>query len=391
MAATKNTIYEVIYTFEAIASTSAVAGYEPVSYISSGTQIKHSILDNGVSVPDIPSGETTPTTPFSSLISGFVWSDDNYDGIRQDGEKKMNGVKVRLLDETENIIQSTTSSGVSGDYEFTVTEAKSYKIRFDRNDRFVATKQNATTEEALDSDMNRATRIVDLTVVLGVDNENVTAGFTPDFDRDLIPDIVEITGGVTNYEAVDPAGYIYDEQTGEILPDGYITVTGPGAINIVDTGNITGYYSWLIDGTPGVYTMSVTPPPNYELSTSRFPSATLDPTGLTPDPYSVGSPDIGQDGFLDDFSIGANIFYLTFELAAGDPFVIDNNIPLALIMEEEVDTVCTQNNNYSVRINKINNSTGYDWIVPIGATFTQLPGIRQLILIGRLLLVLFLD
>lgn len=378
MPDTKNTAYEVVYTFLVVAATDAVAGYEPVSYISSGTQIKHSILDNGVSVPAIPKGSVDPVveTPTSAKITGFVWSDLDYDGIKQAGESKMNGVKVRLLDEAENQLQSTTSSGSTGDYEFTVTTAGNYKIRFDRNDRFVATKQN-TGGVDLSSHMNRATRIVDLTVVLGENQENINAGFTPDFDRDLIPDIVEINGGVTNYEEVDPAGYIYDEATGEILPDGYIMVTGPGAINIVDTGNVTGYYSWLIDGTPGTYTMTVTPPPNYELSTTRLPSATLDPTGLTPDPYSIGSPDVGADGYLDNFTFAANTFYMTFDLAAGDPFVIDNNIPLKVISTSSaptVDSICTNENNYSIYVHPIENATGHDWMIPNGATYTQLPG-----------------
>lgn len=320
---TKNTAYEITYTFEVLRARGAISDYEPTAYISSGTQFKHSILSSGAEVQEIPASE--------SVLSGFVWSDDNYDGIKQSGEAKMNGVKVRLLDSLGNQLESTTSSGSSGDFEFQGITAGTYQIRFDRNDRFVATKQNATIVDSLNSDMNRATRLVELNVIAGTNISDISAGFTPDFDRDLIPDAVE-NAGSTSYDAVDPAGYFYDEATGESISGGLVVVSGPGAINIVDDGSATGYYSWLIDGTPGVYTMTVLPPGGYELSSTRLALPTLDPTGLTPDPYSIGSGDDDADGFIDDFSASANPFYLTFELASGDPFVINNNIPLSAIV-----------------------------------------------------------
>lgn len=322
---TKNTFYEITYTFLVDGSSSGTSGFEPTTYVSSGQQIKHSILATGVTVPDLP-----PIPAPKATLSGFVWNDEDYDGIKQGNESKMNGVHVRLLDDQENLLQSTSSSGTTGNFEFSDIEAGNYKIRFDRNDRFVPTKQDATNDDALDSDINRASRIVEITVEEGIDIENITAGFTPDFDRDLIPDVVEIAGG-TSYDVVDPAGYFYDESTGKIIAGGYIHVSGPGRIDIVDTGNVDGYYSWLIDGTPGVYTMTITPPLGYSMSTNRLPKRTLDPTGLTPDPYSVGSPDGDGDKFLDDFSESANPFYMDFELASGDPFIIDNNIPLMSI------------------------------------------------------------
>ncbi len=319
---TKNTAYEITYTYSVVDTTSTTTIYEPTAYISSGTQFKHSILDNGIEVPDIPATNST--------LSGFVWSDDNYDGIKQNEESKMNGVIVRLLDSLGNELQSTTSSGTDGNFKFLGIESGNYQIRFDRNDRYVATKQDATIIDSLDSDMNRASRIVELTVTAGTDIPNITAGFAPDFDRDLIPDIVE-NAGSTSFDAVDPAGYFYDEVTGEILTGGVVQVTGPGKINIVDDGSATGYYSWLIDGTPGVYTMTVLPPGSYSLSNTRNALPTIDATPLAPDPYSVGSGDSEPDGFLDDFSAGANPYYLSFELAAGDPFIINNNIPLTAI------------------------------------------------------------
>ena len=339
---TKNTAYEITYTFFVLSANSTVSGYEPTAYISSGTQFKHSVLNSGVSVPDIPASGST--------LSGFVWSDDDFDGIKQSGESKMNGVKVRLLDASGVELMSTSSSGATGDFEFTGVSTGTYQIRFDRNDRFVASKQNKTPVDSLNSDMNRATRLVYLNVTAGTDIKHITAGFTPDFDRDLIPDVVE-NAGSTSYDAVDPAGYFYDETTGESISGGWVVVSGPGSINIVDSGFDTGYYSWLIDGTPGVYTMTVIPPGGYEISNTRAALSTLDPTGL-PDPYSVGAGDLDDNGFIDDHSFSANPYYLTFELASGDPFVINNNIPLtATALPVEISRFTATEKDCSVAIN----------------------------------------
>lgn len=124
---------------------------------------------------------------------------------------------------------------------------------------------------------------------------------------------------------VDPQGYIYCEETGEIVSGGTISVAGPGTFVITKNGN-DGEYQFFTDGTPGIYTITYTPPVNYSLSTSRLPAGTLDPTGQ-PDPYIIGSG--STDGVvLNNFSAAANPFYLSIDFALGDPEVFNNNIPL---------------------------------------------------------------
>lgn len=125
----------------------------------------------------------------------------------------------------------------------------------------------------------------------------------------------------------DPIGYFYCEETGQIIPGGSFTVSGPGVILIIEDGS-TGRYQFETDGTPGTYTMVFTAPAGYAFSTTHLPLAgSLDPTGQ-PDPFEVGSGT--TDGaFLDDFSPGANPFYLSFDYEAGDPEIVLNNIPLS--------------------------------------------------------------
>ncbi len=126
----------------------------------------------------------------------------------------------------------------------------------------------------------------------------------------------------------DPMGYIYCEETGQIIMGGTITVTPPpGATYVITQDGSTGVYQFFTDAfVPGIYTMTYTPPAGYSLSTTRLPGPTLDPTGQ-PNPYILGSGN-GGGNTLTNFTAAANPFYLSFNLTSGDPEVLNNNIPL---------------------------------------------------------------
>lgn len=132
-------------------------------------------------------------------------------------------------------------------------------------------------------------------------------------------------------DAVDPAGYIYSPVDGSIIAGGSISVSGPGVVTILMNGS-TGQYSFITDGTPGIYTLSYTPPLGYQIDPTRpVAGVNFDPTGL-PSPHALGS---GEDplnaGHLSSFTSPGNPYYLTFDLSSGDPLVINNNIPLVQI------------------------------------------------------------
>ncbi len=130
----------------------------------------------------------------------------------------------------------------------------------------------------------------------------------------------------------DPSGFIYNEKTGKILTGGSISVSGPGAVIITQNG-ATGQYEFFTDGTPGIYTITVTPPPGYAPSTacpSSDPPAYNPPSQTTP--VILGSDENGSSGFLVSAACGANPYYFTFDLAPGDPFILRNNFPMRGIM-----------------------------------------------------------
>ena len=152
-----------------------------------------------------------------------------------------------------------------------------------------------------------------------------------DSDGDGITDNVEQGGdrdgdGVTDYQDYDPTGYFYDQETGEIISGGSISVSGPGAVTLVEDGS-TGYYQFLTDGTAGTYTLTVTIPPGFKMSEACLPGdpPPYDPTGES-EPVNLGNGENADTGFLT--SNACTTFYLSLDLAAGDPMIINNNIPL---------------------------------------------------------------
>ena len=165
---------------------------------------------------------------------------------------------------------------------------------------------------------------------------------SPDTDGDGVSNALEGTGdrdgdGIPDAQDYDPTGAFYCQDNGQLLSGGRISVTGPfGTQSGVGTSN---NITILRDGTDGRFQFYVTAAGSYALnitypsggvaSTTRLTSGVLDATTLLPsNPGSIGANEAGTSGRLADFTAGANRFYTTFVVAAGDPHIINNNIPL---------------------------------------------------------------
>jgi len=119
---------------------------------------------------------------------------------------------------------------------------------------------------------------------------------------------------------------------------GSITVTGAAGsnsalglsnnINIVQDGS-DGFFQFYVT-EPGLYTLTPTYPTSGEPSTTRLVSADpLDVSTRTDNPAILGGSEVGNTGVLADFSEETNSpFYFEFDIEAGDPSVLMNNIPL---------------------------------------------------------------
>jgi large repetitive protein len=243
-------------------------------------------------------------TPVPGLfsISGQVRDDFDSDGSFSDNDTAVSGVTINLYRDINgngqidsgDALLGTTTTGSNGQYQFTGLANGSYLVEEDDPRPSTST---ADVEGANDN-------LIPVTIA----GANVTG-------RDFL-------------DAVDPHGYFYDTETGEIIPGGSISVSGPGTITIAQNGS-TGQYSWLADTTGAVYTMTVTVPAGYTLDPSRPAlSGPYNPT-TTPNPNVLGSGENpSAPGTLTNFSAGANPWYLTFVFDAGDPLIINNNIPL---------------------------------------------------------------
>ena len=167
-----------------------------------------------------------------------------------------------------------------------------------------------------------------------------------DTDGDGVPDSLEGCGpgddrdgdSICDAQDYDPIGTFYCEEDGRILTGGDVSVTGPlgtqsgvgssSGITIVRSG-ADGRFQFFVTAA-GSYTLALTYPPGGVASTTRPSSGTLDVTSLLPsNPGSLGSGEAGFIGQLVDFSAGANTYYTTFVFEEGDPFLINNNIPLS--------------------------------------------------------------
>jgi hypothetical protein len=161
---------------------------------------------------------------------------------------------------------------------------------------------------------------------------NCSSQAPTDTDGDGIPDHVEGDSdrdgdGIPDAHDYDPDGHFYELNTGKIIPGGQIEVTGSAPVLVGKDGS-DGFYEWMTNGTPGPYTMIVTPPPGYIVS----PDCPAQPGAIGPagdQPIILGSSEVTTTMSLADATCAANPYYLNFNIEADDPFIFNNNIPLA--------------------------------------------------------------
>jgi hypothetical protein len=189
---------------------------------------------------------------------------------------------------------------------------------------------------------------------------SIQSGGEPDFDLDGIPNTVEgesdrDNDGVPNNLDYDPTGYFYDQSSGEIIAGGQITVDPSSPVTIAEDGS-EGFYQFYTDGTPGTYTLQIILPPDYELSTTCLASmGSFDPTGLS-NPAVLGAGENDDTGFIGDYDCADNIYYFSFDLAAGDPVIINNNIPLNYLIPIELSSFTAECVNGTVELQWITQS-----------------------------------
>ena len=192
----------------------------------------------------------------------------------------------------------------------------------------------------------------------GTPDDATVTQLSADFDNDAIPNDIEGHGdrdgdNIPNDHDFDPQGWIYNEVTGEIVSGGTITVNPLTNVNIVHDGS-SGFYQFFVSGAEAEYTLSYTPPAGNEISTTcSAQPGPLDPTG-GPNPYVLGSSKNGTSNTLVSNECSNNPYYWTFRIAPGDPFIINNNIPLKQVAATNITL-----SSFSARVN--NKTVNIQW------------------------------
>jgi uncharacterized repeat protein (TIGR01451 family) len=270
-----------------------------------GNTITNTITNVGLTETD-PTGagddldESVVVNVPLSNVNGIVWRDVNHDDINQPSEPLLGNWSVEIYQGA--VLVGTVLTDVSGFYEFTgLSSGSGYSILF----------RHPTTN-----------------VVWGE-----ISGLT-------------LSPGVTTLDQslpVDPQGVVYDSASRTALTGATLSLVDsagtalPGVclLDPSQQGQVTapdGFYRFdLVTGADPAcpagdtsYRIAITEPPGYQAvpSTVIAPQGTpLDPTG-GPDPFLVAANNVAPTG------ADPTTYYLEFILAAGDPAVVNNHIPL---------------------------------------------------------------
>ena len=245
-------------------------------------------LDFGYRLPDLYS------------ISGEVRDDFDLDGTFSDPDSPAGGVLVQLYSDpngdgnpSDGSVLASMNTLADGSYFFDDLIAGNYVVV--ENDPG-SSESTADTGGANDNN-----------IPVAIVNSNSTGN---DF-----------------LDGIDPAGYFYDVADGRIVPGGTIEVTGLGAVIQMD--GRSGQYAFISTNlTETTFTITVTPPPGYKIDPDRTAATgPFDPTG-GPDPTVLGSYEDTNGAYLVNYRAESNPYYYVFDLALGDPLIINNNFPL---------------------------------------------------------------
>ncbi len=127
---------------------------------------------------DIDAGFIEPT----ATITGFVWLDLNENGLQNDGENGIPGVRVDLIDANGNIV-ATTETDANGNYIFNDVKSDSYTLDFDATndpvvgDNFETTLQDVGSDERFDSDIDQTSNDVSFDFDASMGNADFDAGY----------------------------------------------------------------------------------------------------------------------------------------------------------------------------------------------------------------------
>jgi len=293
-------------------------GMTDVIDLAAGQQLNN--VDAGIVVGD------GPVDPGTARIGNRVFLDENGNGILDNGESGVNGVRVTLsgagadgqFGTGDDITRVQDINNDGGFYGFDGLDAGQYKVSFDNlPDGAAFTTQDVGNDEHLDSDVDVATGMTDvIDLAAGQQLNNVDAGI--------------VSGGPVDPGTARIGNRVFlDENGNGILDNGEsgvngvrVTLSGAGADGQFGTGDdITRVQD--INNEGGFYGFDGLDAGQYKVSFDNLP-----------DGAAFTTQDVGNDEHLDSDVDVATGMTDVIDLAAGQQL---NNVDAGIVSGDPVD------------------------------------------------------
>lgn len=250
-----------------IVTTEANTGTTDILTITSGTT--NTSLDAGFVF----------RTPMESSIAGFVWDDENANGLFDMGEAPRVGIIVSLLNDTGVLVESQPTNA-SGEYLFDMLQEGFYTVSVDLESDEISTISNVGMDDEIDSDF-----------LFNDPSAETEMLFLANFEA-----IENLDLGIV--ERVKVGNFVWED----LNNNGTQEATEPGIPNISITisDSFGSTNESVITDEDGFYQFTDIPPGNYQVCLT------------IPDGYYIGKKDAGidqldsdanEDGCTDLFSI----------------------------------------------------------------------------------------
>ncbi len=239
----------------------------------------------------------------AAALGDTVFLDSNGNGIQDADEAGVAGVTVKLLDDQDTELASTTTDE-NGNYDFTNLAPGNYKVMFVAGDTQMFTSQDSGDDDTKDSDADPTTGMTTVIALsAGEDNDDVDAGI---FEKAMLGDRV------------------FDDEDADGIQDAGETGVAGVTVNLLDengdsldstTTDENGDYKFT-DLAPGTYIVEFVKPDGYTISDvdqgdddTKDSDAKVD-TGRT-DPIELKSGDNNDTvdaGIFKGTSLGDRVF-----------------------------------------------------------------------------------
>ena len=144
------------------------------------------------------------------IIGNQVWNDSNANGLMDDGEEAIAGVRIELLDSQGQVIAQTVTN-INGKYWFKSLAPGDYQILVVVPDAYELTEMNIGDDDSLDSDVSTTTALSDwITLQSTRMIDSVDVGL---IEKDSNPDFLLFYGSGLELDASRVMGLIDDSLT----------------------------------------------------------------------------------------------------------------------------------------------------------------------------------